>query len=140
MLHRRSLGNGRRLAILGALAILVGCVLPWYSLGGDGGLPRETFGAFDGPGILPFVAAIATLALVALPYAAGERPVGIDRGLVYGLLATVAVAGVLLWIPNVLGAPIGLLPDRAPGYWVTVVGAIILARGAFEVATERPRR
>lgn len=139
-MYRRSLGNGRRLAIVGALLVLVGCVLPWYTLGGEGGLPRVSFGAFDGAGVLAFLAAIATLAVVTLPYAAGERPVGIDRGIVYGLLAIAALAGLLLWVPNVLGEPLGMLPDRAPGFWLAVVGAVVLARGAFEVATEPPRR
>lgn len=139
-MHRRSLGNGRRLAIVGALLVLVGCLLPWYTLGGEGGLPRISFGAFDGAGVLAFLAAIATLAVVTLPYAAGERPVGIDRGIVYGLLAVAALAGLLLWVPSVLGEPLGMLPDRAPGFWLAVVGAILLARGAFEVATEPPGR
>ena len=50
------------------------------ALGGDGGLPA-TYNAFDGTGIVVFLAALATLALVALPYAAGDRPMAIDRGL-----------------------------------------------------------
>jgi hypothetical protein len=91
-MHRRPLGNGRRLALLGAVILLVGCVLPWYSVGGDGGLPQIVLRAFDGTGIVSFFAALATLALVALPYAAGERPVSIDRGISYAILAA-AVSG-----------------------------------------------
>jgi len=139
-MHRRPLGNGRRLAFLGAIVLIVGSVLPWYALGGDGGLPREVFRAFDGAGILAFFAGLATLALIALPYAAGERPVAVDRGLAFGALAVLALVGVALWIPNVLEAPEGLLPDRAYGYWITVVGAIILARAAYDIALEPPHR
>jgi hypothetical protein len=47
----------------------------------------------------------------------------------------VAVLGVILWIPNVLADPSGLLPTRAYGYWITVVGAVMLARAAFEIYT-----
>ena len=139
-MHRRPIGRGRTLAILGAVVILVGCLLPWYGVGGDGGLPPRDFRAFDGSGILAFVAALATLALVALPYAAGDRPIGADRGLAYVLLVAVALIGVLLWPVDLLGAPAGLLPSRAPGWWLTVAGVAILGRAAFEIVQEPARR
>jgi hypothetical protein len=139
-MHRRPLGNGRRLAFLGALVLLVGCVLPWYTVGGDGGLPPMVYRAFDSTGFAAFLAALATLALVALPYAAGERPVGVDRGLAFGILAAVALAGVVLWIPNVVDAPEGLLPDRAYGFWLSAVGAIVMARAAYQIMLEPPHR
>jgi hypothetical protein len=139
-MHRRPLGNGRRLAVVGALVTIVGCVLPWYVLGGDGGLPQQVYRAFDGTGIIAFVAALATLALVVLPYAAPERPLAVDRGLVYGLFAIAALLGVGLWIPNIIEAPEGLLPDRAYGWWIAAVGAIIMARAAFEISQEPPGR
>jgi hypothetical protein len=141
-MHRRPLGNGRRLAVVGAVLLIVGCVLPWYVLGGDGGLPRQVYRAFDGTGIISFFAGLGTLALVALPYAAGERPVAIDRALSFALLAVAAVIGVLLWIPqaNVLDAPGGLLPNQAFGYWIAALGAIVLARAAYDIWLEPPRR
>ena len=142
-MHRRPLGNGRRLALLGAIVVLVGAVLPWYGIGGQQGqLTALTMTAFDGPGILAFFAALATLALIALPYAAGERPVGIDRGISFGVLAGVALAGIILWIPlgGVLDAPEGLLPTRAYGFWIATVGAIILARAAYDISLEPPHR
>ena len=140
-MHRRSLGSGRRLAIIGALFVLAGCLLPWYGLGGaEGELSAVEFRAFGGSGIFAFLAAIATLALVALPYAAGDHPVPVDRGLIFGLLAITALVGVTLWVPGVLARPEGLLPTRAPGFWLAAVGAIVLARASFEITTERPRR
>lgn len=139
-MRRRPLRNGRRLAILAALAILAGSFLPWYALGGGGQLPTLTYqGLSSGSGILAFLAALGTLALVTLPYAAGDRPVGADRGLAYAALAALAVLGVALWVPGVLEAPEGLLPDRAPGFWLAAVGAIALARAAFEILTEPAR-
>jgi hypothetical protein len=137
-MHRRSLSSGRRLAALGAIVTLIGCLLPWYVLGGDGGLPELVYRAFDGTGMLTFLAALATLALVTLPYAAGERPLGIDHPMVFALLAVLALVGIVLWIPNIhaLDAPDGLFPDRAYGYWISVVGSIILARAAYDIALE----
>lgn len=141
-MHRRPLGNGRRLAVVGAILLVVGCLLPWYVLGGDGGLPRQVYRAFDGTGIIAFLAGLGTLALVALPYAAGERPVAIDRAISFALLAVAAVVGVLLWIPQatVLDAPEGLLPTQAYGYWIAALGAIVLARAAYDIWLEPPRR
>ncbi len=144
-MNRRPLGSGRRLAFIAALLLVVGCVLPWYRVGGDGGLPARIFNGFSGgdvtgTGILAFLAGLATLALIALPYAAGDRPTGVDRWIVFALLAGAAIVGVLLWIPNVLAAPEGILPDRAYGFWISAVGAIMLGRAAYDIALEPPRR
>ena len=35
----RTIGRGRVVAGIGALLTLVGCLLPWYTVGGEGGLP-----------------------------------------------------------------------------------------------------
>ena len=139
-MHRRPLGNGRRLAFIGAIVLLVGCLLPWYTVGGDGGLTPVVYRAFDGSGIASFLAALATIALVALPYAAGERPMAVDRGLAFLLLALVALAGVILWVPGLLEAPEGLLPDRAYGYWISVLGTVMMLRAAYDIMLEPPRR
>lgn len=142
-MHRRPLGNGRRLAILGSVILIVGSLLPWYSVGGDGGLPQIVLRAFDTTGIVSFLAALATLALVALPYATGERPVAIDRGISYAILAAIAVGGVILFpltYPGILDALEGLLPDRAYGFWISALGAIILARAAYDIWLEPPPR
>jgi hypothetical protein len=140
-MHRRPLGNGRRLALLGAIVVVVGCLLPWYTLGGEEGqLTALTMNALKGAGILTFLAGLGTLALIALPYAVGERPLAIDRGLSFGLLAILAIVGLVLWIPNVLEAPEGMLPNRAYGFWMSAVGAIMLARAAYDISLEPPRR
>ena len=139
-MHRRPLGSGRRLAAIGAIVLAIGCLLPWFTVGGEGGLPAEVYRAFNYlPGVIAFLAAFATLALVILPYAMGGRPVGVDRALVFGVLAGAAIAGLLLWLPTALAAPVGLLPDRAYGLWISAVGAIIMARAAFDISREPPR-
>ncbi len=139
-MHRRSLGPARRLALLAGVLLVVGSVLPWYQVGGDGGLPVIVYRAFDGSGILCFLAGLATLALLALPYAMGDRPSPIDRGVSFAVLAVVAILGLVFWIPNVLANVAGLIPTQAYGFWITVVGAILLARAAFEIYTSPQRR
>ncbi len=138
-MHRRPLGNGRRLAFVGAIVLLVGCLLPWYTVGGDGGLTPVVYRAFDGSGIASFLAALSTIALVALPYAAGERPMAVDRGLAFLLLALVALVGVILWVPGLLDAPEGFLPAGAYGYWIAVVGTLMMLRAAYDIILEPPR-
>ncbi len=127
------MGSSRRLALVASILLVAGSVLPWYQVGGDGGLPAIVYRAFDGSGILCFLAGLATLALLALPYAMGDHPSPLDRGISFGILAGAAVLGLALWIPNVLADVSGLLPTRSYGFWVTVVGAILLARAAFEI-------
>src|SRR5687767_4678778 len=138
-MHRRPIGRGRVLAVIGALVVLAGCVLPWYAFQVDSGLPGRQFIGLSESGILSFVAALGTLALVALPYAAGDRPVSVDRGLAYGLLAGLAALGVAIWPLQVIDDLTGLLPDRAPGWWLALLGVVILGRAAFEIFQEPVR-
>ncbi len=79
-LQRRPLGRGRLIASGSAILVLVGCALPWFRAGGADGIPPLQGNAFEGPGILVFLAALATLALAALPYAAGDQPVRSTAG------------------------------------------------------------
>lgn len=139
-MHRRPLGRGRRLAILSASVVVAGCLLPWYTaLGGESGLPAREFRAFDGSGILAFFAALVVVALATLPYAAGDRPVAIDRWVSYLVATMIAAVGLLVWPADMLSTGLaGFLPDRAPGYWLAALGAVGLARATFEIATERP--
>ena len=135
-MHRFPLGRGRWLAGLSAVILLVGCVLPWYTVGdAAGGLPPVQGNAFEGSGIIVFLVALATLALVALPYAMGDRPLGGDRWPLYLLLLVFGVAGLALRLIDLIGRGVpGLLPDRALGLWVVAVGLIVLARATYETA------
>jgi hypothetical protein len=140
-MHRRPIGRGRTLAVAGAVVVLVAVLLPWFRIGGEGGsLTAEVENGFKDFGILCFLAALGVLALVTLPYAA-DRPIAADRGLAYVLLAGLAAIGVVAWPIGFLGdTAVGLLPDRAPGWWLAIVGVIILGRAAFEIVQEPLRR
>lgn len=138
-MNRRDLGRGRIAAGLGALIVLAGCVFPWGQTAGVG-LPALQTGAFDGFGIVVFVAAVAILALIVLPYAAGDQPLALDRPLSFGLVAAAGIVGYLLALWQILQLGLLALPDRAPGLWLAAVGLAIIVWGSFALLTERPRR
>ena len=140
-MHRRPLGRGRTLAAVGAVIVLVGSVLPWWRLGGADGIPARTGNAFEAFGIVVFLAAMATLALLTLPYAAGDRPATLDPWLAY-LIITVAgwIAIALRIIDLVTLQPSQIFPDRAPGLWISVVGLVVLSRAVYDMAREPLRR
>src|SRR4051812_46000734 len=139
-MYRYPLGRGRWIATTSAVILLIGCVLPWYTAGGQvGGLPPVTGNAFESSGILVFLVALAILALVTLPYAAGDRPVGIDRWPPYLILLLVGVIGVLLRALDLWGRGVLGLPDRSPGLWLVAIGLLLLARATFEIS-QSPQR
>jgi hypothetical protein len=138
-MHRRPLGRGRRLAAFAALIIIVGCFLPWWQFGGGEGLPLRSGNAFEGAGILVFFSALATIALVTLPYAT-DRPVAIDRGLTYFAIVVVGWVGLALRTFDLFQVGALGLPTTAPGLWLTALGLIVLSRATYEIAGERRDR
>jgi hypothetical protein len=139
-LHRRPLGRGRLVAAISAIIMLVGCALPWFRAGGSDGIPPIGGTAFEGPGILVFLAALTTLALVALPYAAGDRPFGLDHWWTYGAVAAVAAAGLVARVVGIASEAGGLatmLPDRAPGLWLSAAGVVGLLFATAEIYGQR---
>ncbi len=138
-MNRRTLGRGRIIVGVGAVLALVACLFPWGQTAGIG-LPPVKTGAFDGAGILVFVAAIGLLALIALPYAAGDQPIGLDRPLAFGLVAAVGIAGFLLKLWQIVQDGLLALPDRALGLWLAAVALAIVIWGLAEMLAEQPRR
>jgi hypothetical protein len=136
-MHRRPLGRGRRLAALAAVIIIAACFLPWWQFGGDSGeLSRLQGNAFEGSGIIVFFAALATIALLALPYAAGDTPVAIDRPLTYGGVALLGWIGLIVRAIDLATKGAIALPDRAPGLWLAGLGLIVLSRAVYDLARE----
>ena len=140
-MHRRPVGRSRLLAAIGALLALGGCFLPWWTVGGDNGLPVLTGTGFDSVGILVFGASIATLALVTLPYAS-ERPVPADRWSSYAILAAVGWLAFGYRIVDLatmrafsFAEPADVLTN-IPGLWLAGIGLAILARAAYDMLQE----
>lgn len=139
-LQRRPLGRGRLVAAGSAVVILVGCVLPWFRAGGSEGITALVGNAFAGPGILVFLAALATLAMAALPYAAGDGPLAGDRWWTYGIIAAVAAVAIVARTAGIALESGGfgtMLPDRAPGLWIAAVGVVGLLFAVAEIYGER---
>ena len=136
-MHRRPLGRGRRLAALAAVIIVIGCLLPWWQVGGGTGeMPLFSENGFVGSGILVFFTALATIALFTLPYAT-DRPVAIDRAVSYIALAVVGWIGLAIRLVTLASVNVdAILPQRAPGLWLAALGLIILSRAAYEIARE----
>jgi hypothetical protein len=145
-MHRRPLGRGRTLAAISAPLIVIGCVLPWWRVGGTPGITERAGNGFEGSGILVFLVGIVTLALVALPYAAGDRPLALDRWLPFAVLAVAGWIG-LAWQVlqlTLIGAfqfnePAEVLTN-GPGVWLAGIGLIVLSRAVYDMASEPARR
>ena len=138
-MHRRPVGRSRISAAIGALLMLVGCVLPWWTVGGSSNeITKLSGNAFDSLGIVVFLAALATIAIITLPYAT-ERPVSADRWPSYVAIAVVAWLAFLyrlvdLFLQHALAfdEPLDVF-TRIPGLWVTGLGLVILARSAYDL-------
>ena len=145
-MHRRPLGRGRTLAAVAAPLLVIGCALPWWQVGGTPGIPAETGNGLAGSAIVVFLAGVATLALLALPYATGDRPVGLDRWLSFAILAVAGWIG-LAWRAidlAIIGAfqfqePSQVLTN-GPGVWLAGIGLAVLSRAVYDMAQEPARR
>lgn len=145
-MHRRPLGRGRTLAAIAAPLIVIGCVLPWWRVGGTPGITERAGNGFEGSGILVFLVGTVALALVALPYAAGDRPLALDRWLSFAALAIAGWIGLGWQILQLalIGAfqfdePAEVLTN-GPGVWLAAIGLIVLSRAVYEMASEPSRR
>lgn len=134
------------MAAVGGALIVVGCVLPWWQVGGTPGITAETGNGLAGSAILAFLVGIATLALVALPYAAGDRPIGLDRWLSFAILAAAGwigfgwrVAELVVMGAFQFNAPAQVLTN-GPGLWLVAIGLAILSRSVYVMTGESAYR
>jgi len=145
-MHRRPLGRGRTLAAMATPLIVLGCLLPWWTVGGTPGIPSQSNNGMAGSGIVVFLVGAATLALVALPYAAGDRPLALDRWLSFAILAVAGWIGLGWQIVQL--ALIGAFQfhepaevfTNGPGIWLAGAGLVVLSRAVYEMAAEPVRR
>jgi hypothetical protein len=140
-MHRRPVRRSRLLAAIGALVVVVGCFLPWWTRVAPEGLPALSGTAFEGMGIVVFAVAIATLALVTLPYAS-ERPIRADRWPSYALLAAVGWLALAYRIVDLgslrafsFNQPADVVTS-IPGLWLVVIGLAMVTRAAYEMLQE----
>ena len=143
-MHRRPLGRGRTLAAIAGAAhrrrLRPAVVAGRRRRPGITAESRQRLRR--AAGILVFLVGIATLALVALPYAAGDRPLGLDRWLSFAILA---VAG---WIGfgwrvielALIGAFQFSTPaevvTNGPGLWIAALGLVVLSRATWTMTRE----
>lgn len=131
------------LVSIGAILALLSMVLPWWRHGGSPGLPETVVTGLGGAGIVLLLAAVLMLALVALPYASGDRPQSLDRPASFVIVTGAGVVGFIVTLLQIVG-PGGIgalsLPDRSPGLWLGAIAVVLMGWGTSEIASERPRR
>ena len=134
------------MAAMGGVLMVVGSVLPWWHVGGTPGITAESGNGLAGSGILVFLVGIATLALVALPYAAGDRPLGLDRWLTFAILAAAGWIGfawrvVELWLAGAFQFTTpGEVLTNGPGLWIAAIGLALLSRATYVMTRESAYR
>jgi hypothetical protein len=138
--NRRGLGRGRLLASVGALFALLSMALPWWRVGGTPGLPEISGNGLSGAGIVVLLAAVLILALVALPYAGGDRPQPLDRPASFVLATGLGVVGLAVSVLQIFDSGGLGLPDRSPGLWLAAAGMALAVWGSVEIASERRLR
>lgn len=137
-MHRRPMGRARRVAGLAAIVLLIACFLPWFGTSSDAGLPPITGNAFAGSGVLVFFVGLAVIALVALPYAAGDTPVTLDRPLSFLILTVIGWIALALRAVDLATANVEVLfPTRAFGLYLAALALVVLSRAVYDMRTER---
>jgi hypothetical protein len=144
-MHSSSPSRGRWILAIGAVIMAGSCFLQWWQIGGNG--PNELsqvsgtgFNQMTGSVYLMFLAAVASLFLVTLPFAS-EKPVGIDHPLSYLVLLGIALAGYLWAVVSLARQSlVPFPPQQGFGFWVAIAGLVIFARGIFEMHEERQSR
>jgi len=144
-MNSSSPSRGRWILAIGAVIMAGSCFLQWWQIGGNGAdeLSRLTANGFNqmtGSAYLMFLASVASLFLVTLPFAS-EKPIGIDHPLSYLILLVLAVVGyggaaATLVSHSLIPFP----PQDGLGFWIAILGIVLYARGIFEMHEERQSR
>ena len=141
-MHRRPLGMGRTLAAVGGVLMLVGTFLRWFQIGRPGELTVLEGNGLAGAGIIVMLVGVATLLLVTLPYAVGDRPTPVDRWEAYAFLAIVGWLGFGWHLVQLVGAgafrfddPLEVLTN-GPGLWLAALGLAVLSRAVYRMTRE----
>jgi hypothetical protein len=132
------MGRARRVAGLAAVLLIVACFLPWFGTATDAGLPPISGNAFAGSGVLVFFVGLAVIALLALPYAAGDTPVSLDRPLSFMILTVIGWLALAFRAVDLATANVEVLfPTRAFGLYLAAIALIVLSRAVYDMRSER---
>jgi hypothetical protein len=116
---------------------IIAMPLPWLTVGGVV-LPARTANGFEGAGVVMFLAAVAMLAVIVLPYATRNRRAAIDRTVTYLGLLILGVCGLSVQLIDLVRTEGNrLTPLEAPGLWLAVAGMAIATWGVLELFAER---
>jgi hypothetical protein len=133
-MNRRALGRGRTLIGLGAILMVGGLIPRWWIIARTDLEPLSGTG-LEGSGLVIFLAAMAMLAVMTLPYASRHGDSPLDRASTYVLLGLAAL-GAFLFRAYEINQMAGIgLPTAAPGLWITAVGLGLTAWGVADVLT-----
>ncbi len=144
-MNSSSPGRGRWILAAGAVIMAGSCFLQWWQIGGSGAgeLPQvgaNGFNQMTGSAYVMFLAAVASLFLVVLPFAS-ERPLGIDHPLAYLVLLLVGLVGYIGAVANLATRSlVPVPPQNGLGFWIAIAGLVLYARGIFEMHEERQSR
>ena len=133
---RRALGRGRMLIGLGAIVSAGGLFPAWWTIDRTNLEPLSGNG-LQGVGLVIFLAAMASLAVLTLPYASRDGYSPLDRAGIYVILGVAALGALLFRLYEINSfAGIGL-PTDAPGLWITGFGLLLTAWGVADILTTR---
>ncbi|MFV2062437.1 MAG: hypothetical protein ACC726_02855 [Chloroflexota bacterium] len=134
---RRGLGRGRTLIGIGSTVAIIGLPLPWLKVGGVV-LSAQTASGFEGGGVLVFLASVAMLALIVLPFTTRSGRASFDRPVAYLGLLAMGLTGLGMAVLNLLGTEgVSLPPTDVPGIWLAGAGMVLVTWGVAELFAER---
>ena len=137
-------GRFRLLVLIGSLLMIVSGFLPWWRAGGDTvsgvPLPASTGIGLQGPGVIIYGAALASLLLLDIGYMRGRFGFVLDAPVSYLVLGLVAAAALAYRGYELVSVSYLPFPDRSPGFAVAVAGVAFLLYGAGTGMSSSARR